>query len=337
MFTLPLPAVLTSHTKVKLLSAVALGALMGVNISTARADDTREEIRQLKAEIKRLEEKVARQEQQVRGIAKNPKMPPVAEEPLVCKDPPCPPPPPPDFVSFANGLQVDSWDGAFSFRIGGRVLVDEGVNSQPVEVFTPSGITLPAGVRPYFPSHPGSGFSNQVGMRQVRLEVLGKAFHDWEYKFQYHFNGAPNGLTVGGIRDAYLAWRSFMPVTFQTGYFFEPDGLERSASSTKYRDFIERSGAGELMGGNRHIDLAAVTGGDAPSLLGKPNWNLEGGIFSTSLEDGAPTTESATTDAAGLVTGVNFGTPAGSFSFLGPVPGGHNIGMRQQGSLMRQS
>jgi hypothetical protein len=103
-----------------------------------------------------------------------------------------------------------------------------------------------------------------------------------------------------------------MPVTFQTGYFFEPDGLERSASSTKYRDFIERSGAGELIGGNRHISFAAVTGGDAPGLLGKPNSTLKGGIFSTSLEDGAPTTGSATTSAAGLVTGVNFGTPAGS-------------------------
>jgi phosphate-selective porin OprO/OprP len=132
------------------------------------------EIRQLKAEIKRLEEKVAREERQVRAIAKNPKMPPLADVPIVCKDASCPPPPPPVFVSFANGLQVDSWDDAFSFRIGGRVLIDGGVNSQPVEVFPPSGTTLPAGVRPYLPSHPGSGFSNQIGMRQVRLEVLGK-------------------------------------------------------------------------------------------------------------------------------------------------------------------
>jgi hypothetical protein len=267
----PHPLVLASN-KEKLLSAVALGAFLGLNICTAKADDTKQEIRLLKAEIKRLEEKVAREEQQVRRIAKNPKMPPVADVPIVCKDAPCPPPPPLVFVSFANGLQVDSWDDAFSFRIGGRIFVDGGVNTQPVEAFPPPGTTLPVGERPYLPSHNGSGFSNQVGFRQVRLEVLGKAFHDWEYKFQYDFNGAPNGLVVGGIRDAYLAWRSFMPVTFQTGYFFEPDGLERSASLNKYRDFIERTGAGELMGGNRHIGLAAVTGGDAPGLLGKPNW-----------------------------------------------------------------
>jgi phosphate-selective porin OprO and OprP len=43
------------------------------------------------------------------------------------------------------------------------------------------------------------------------------------------------------------------------------------------------------------------------------------GIFSTSLEDGAPV--SPTTNAAGLVT--NVGIPAGNSAFLNPVPGGH--------------
>jgi phosphate-selective porin OprO and OprP len=167
---------LPSPNKAKLLSAVALGAPMIFDISAAKADSIRDEIRQLKAEIKRLEAKAARQEQQIRGVAKFPKMPPLADVPVVCKNAPCPPPPPPILVSFVNGLQVDSWDDAFSFRIGGRVLVDGGVNSQPVGAFPPPGITLPAGVRPYLPSHPGFGFSNQVGFRQVRLEVLGKAF-----------------------------------------------------------------------------------------------------------------------------------------------------------------
>jgi hypothetical protein len=126
-----------------------------------------------------------------------------------------------------------------------------------------------------------------------------------------------------------------MPFTFQTGYVFEPDGLERSASSNKYRDFIERSGAGELLGGNRHIGLAAVTGGDAPGLLGTPNWSFKGGIFSTSLEDGAPVAGSVTTNAAGVVTGVNFGTLPAVPAFLAPCLADSNIGMRQRGSPMR--
>lgn len=57
--------------KSRLLSAVALGALMSLNLSTAKADDIEREIRLLKVQIKRLEEKVAKQEQQVRGIAKS--------------------------------------------------------------------------------------------------------------------------------------------------------------------------------------------------------------------------------------------------------------------------
>src|ERR1700731_4331353 len=295
--------------KKKVLVATALVALATPQ-ATARADDTAAEIRLLKARLRQLEEKVARRDNQIRGVAKSPAMPPAPETPIVCKDAPWPPPPP-VFVSFTNGLKVESFDQAFSFKIGGRIFVDGGGNSFPVEAFT--------GVPPFFPAHAGSGFSNQVGFRQVRLEVEGKAFKDWEYKFQYDFLGAPNGLVVGGIRDAYLAWRYFAPFTFEVGNFFEPNSLERSVSSAKYRDFIERSQAGDLLAGNRHIGIAAVTGGEAPGLLGNPNWSAKAGIFSTSLEDGNPL--GPTTNAAGLVT--NVGIPAGNSAFLNPVPGGH--------------
>jgi hypothetical protein len=35
------------------------------------------------------------------------------------------------FVSFTNGFKVDSADGDFSFKIGGRIFVDGGVSTQP--------------------------------------------------------------------------------------------------------------------------------------------------------------------------------------------------------------
>ncbi len=165
--------------KKKALVAIALVALATPQ-ATARADDIGAEIRLLKA-LRQLEEKVARRDNQIRGVAKSPAMRPAPETPFVCKDAPCPPPP--VFVSFTNGLKVESFDQAFSFKIGGRIFVDGGVNSFPVEAFT--------GVPPFFQAHAGSGFSNQVGFRQVRLEVEGKAFKDWEYKFQYDFLGAP--------------------------------------------------------------------------------------------------------------------------------------------------
>jgi phosphate-selective porin OprO and OprP len=315
------------------IATVALGALMSFQAGTARADDTAAEIRFLKKRLMQLEEKVARQDKQIRGVAKFPAMPPAPEAPIVCKDQPCPVPlaPPPIFVSFKNGLKVESFDHDFSFKIGGRLFVDGGVTDHPVEAFV--------GIPPFtfFPPHPGSGFSNQVGFRQARLEIEGKAWRDWYYKLQYDFTGSPNDLIAGGFRDAWLAWQPqwasgpdivckdqdcppsyIRPIAFQVGNFFEPSSIER-ASSSKYRDFIERAFASDLLAGNRHVGFAAVTGGDAPGIWGKPNWSLKAGIFSTSFEDGNPV--GPTTNAAGVVT--NIGIPAGNSSFLNPVAGGH--------------
>jgi hypothetical protein len=73
----------------------------------------------------------------------------------------------------------------------------------------------------------------------------------------------------------------------------------------------------------RHITVAAATSGPAPGFIGDPNWNLKDGIFSTSVEDGNPFAENVTTNAAGAVTAVNFGIPAGNSNLLNPVVGGH--------------
>ncbi|HET6375255.1 MAG TPA: hypothetical protein VFF88_04335, partial [Methylocella sp.] len=163
--------------------AAAAGVLAGLQANPARATTTAEEIRLLKERLRQLEEKLARQEKQARGIAKSPAMPAAAGVPKACKDKPCPAPetPPPVFVSFTNGLKAESFDKAFSFKIGGRLLVDGGVNSQPIPAF--------AGIPPYFPAHPASGFASQLGIRQGRLQVEGTAFKDWDYKFQYEFVG----------------------------------------------------------------------------------------------------------------------------------------------------
>jgi phosphate-selective porin OprO and OprP len=289
------------------------GILMGLQTAGARAEDMAAEIRFLKERLKQLEAKVARREReqkqtqaQVRNVAKLPPTP-LVPPPIVCKHAPCPPPSP-IFVSFVNGLKVESWDQAFSFKIGGRIFVDGGVNSQPVQAFQPLFPPFPPALVPFFPAHPGSGFSNQVGIRQARLQAEGTAFKWWDYKIQYDFAGSANGLIVGGIRDAYLLWRYFEPLTFEVGNFFEPFSLARY-SPILYQDFVERPLAGDLLAPSRHIGLAAGIGGDAPGILGKPNWSLKGGIFSTSVEDGNPSSTGAPT--------------AGSSSFLAPVPGGH--------------
>jgi phosphate-selective porin OprO and OprP len=307
-----------SHIRNLALGGVALGLLAGLHAVPARADDTAAEIRALKAKLKELEQRVAQQGKQIRGVAKVPPMPP-GEPPLVCKDQDCPPPPPPVFVSFTNGLKVESWDHDFSFKIGGRIIVDGGVNSQPVEAFPQPYPPFPAAWAPYYPAHAGSGYSNQVGLRQARLQVEGTAFRWWDYKLQYDFAGSSNDLIVGGIRDAYLAWRHFAPLaTFQVGNMYEPFGLER-INSFLYVDFIERALASDLLSPSRHLGFAAATGGAAPGLYGDPNWSLKGGIFSTSLEDGAPL-GAITSAAPNLATS---GIPAGNSGFLAPVAGGH--------------
>jgi phosphate-selective porin OprO and OprP len=294
-------------------AAVALGAL-ATYPAAVRADDTAAEIRLLKARLKQLEEKVAKQDRKQReALAQVPIAPPPPG--MVCKDAPCPPPPPPVFVSFANGLKVESFDHDFSFKIGGRIFVDGGVNSQPIQTFV--------GVPPFFPAHGATGFGNQVGFRQARLEVEGRAWKEWLYKLQYDFTGAPNGLVQGGIRDFWLAWQPqflqpIAPVTIQVGNQFEASSMERMASS-KYRDFIERALPSDLLAGNRHVGLAIETGGDDVwGFYGKPTWSLKGGLYSTSFEDGNPFPGAV----AGAVTNVNFGLPAGNSNLLNPVPGG---------------
>src|ERR1700737_2765229 len=146
--------------KEKVLVATALVALATLQ-APAQADSTAAEIGFLKARLKLLEEKVAHRDKQIRVGAKFPAMLPGPETPIVCKDQPCPLPPPPIFVSFKNGLKVESFDHDFSFRIGGRLFVDGGVSDHPVQAFV--------GIPPFtfFPSHPGSGFSNQVGFRRA--------------------------------------------------------------------------------------------------------------------------------------------------------------------------
>ncbi len=348
--------------------SVAHGALMvaafgALTALPAHADpDDRAEIRALLARVKALEAKVARQEKET---AKATNVANAAQAAVVKGPPLIAPGIKPVIVSFKNGLTVETVDKEWYFKFGGRLFVDGGTNTFPVQTFPNTGwAAFPAYsvAKPWadiFPSHAASGYANNITMRQVRMEIEGKAARDYFYKFQVDFAGSPNGLTLGMLRDVWLAYRwqepwMLQPITFQIGNQFEPHSLERSSSS-KYRDFIERAMADDVLGGNRHIGLSAVTGGDAPGLLGKPVWNIKSGIFSTSLEDGNPqgsTTANALATAAlatassantpCIVGGVattcltsaalssstaafvnNIGIPAGNSAFLNPVAGGH--------------
>jgi phosphate-selective porin OprO and OprP len=316
--------------KNKALAAVAVVAF-ATHPGTARAEDLAAEIHQLKEQVKQLEplkerlkqleaevakQKHERKEAQagVRNAAVRPEHPGGESQdqisgtvvapagPLGPVGPETPfyriTPPIPVFVSLQRGLTILSPDGDFSFHVGGRLMVDGGISSQPAPAFAGNKV---------LPAVAASGFSNQVGIRYARLQVLGQVYRIWDYKFQYDFAGAPNGLVIGGLRDAYLMLRYPDPFAFQVGNFFEPFSLERTQSSN-FRDFIERALPSDLLAPNRHIGVAATVGGLAPG-IGVPNWHLRAGVFSTSVEDGNPSAVGA--------------PAAGSSSLLNPVPGGH--------------
>ncbi|WP_363348469.1 porin [Methylocystis echinoides] len=195
------------------------------------------------------------------------------------------PAPPPVFVSFKNGLYAETADKAYSFKIGGRMQFDGGAATQPL-----------------------NGWSGQAGVRQVRLEVEGKAAKYWFYKLQYDFAGGQYGAPLnapvqGGIRDFYIAFQhpalslpfTKDPAFIHVGSYFEPFSLEFTASS-RFRDFIERAMAVEAFAPSRHLGAAIGAYGD--------NWSAKGGIFTTSFED-------LNTNPA-LATSAPFGLPARS-------------------------
>jgi hypothetical protein len=76
--------------KKKALAAMALIGLVTFQAGSARANDTAAEIRLLKARLKQLEQKVAKQDRKQKDGGSGPTAPPPPG--MVCKDAPCPPP-----------------------------------------------------------------------------------------------------------------------------------------------------------------------------------------------------------------------------------------------------
>ncbi|MGD9539444.1 OprO/OprP family phosphate-selective porin [Methylocystis sp.] len=251
------------------LGLATLGALLSPGGAMATDSATEERLRKLEAEIARLrplEAEVARLRREARGSkARAGSATNVANAAVAKNGSPAPAPRPPVLISFKNGLFVETEDKAYSFKVGGRVLIDGG------------GISLPL-----------NGFDNQVGGRQLRLEVDGTAANIYFYKLQYDFAGSGqitgNNQVQGGIRDAYFGIRSPLltlpfakdPAYVMVGSMFEPFSIE-ALNSSKYRDFIERSLAVDTFQPDRHIGLAVGAYGD--------DWTFKAGIFSTSFAD----------------------------------------------------
>jgi phosphate-selective porin OprO/OprP len=248
--------------------AIAAFGLFTTASAAPAAADTASEIRELKARLKELEAQVAKQNVAVKRATN---VANAAHAP-VSKDGHGHPPPPPVFVSFRNGLFVETEDKSYSFKIGGRIQLDGG------------GITNPIGL------YPNLGYAGHAGIRRVRLYVEGVAAKIWFYKLQYDFTK----LGLGGIRDAYIGLKipnselpfATSPVWIHVGSTYEPFSLD-AMNSSKYTDFIERPTSVPGFAPFRHIGVSAASHGE--------NWTARAGLFTTSFEDAnfAPTLISA--------------------------------------------
>jgi phosphate-selective porin OprO/OprP len=150
-------------------------------------------------------------------------------------------------LSPERGLEMSAFDEAFTFRLGGRLIVD-GAH--------------------YFKDKNdlGSGFE----ARNARLEVDGTLFSDWEYALSMDFAD----LDVD-VKDMYIGYRGFRSVHLTAGQVREPFSLE-ALTSGKYITYMELGLPSEFVPG-RNVGLAASGSGNW--------WTASAGAFFGNISD----------------------------------------------------
>jgi phosphate-selective porin OprO/OprP len=170
-------------------------------------------------------------------------------------------------------MQLATADGNFTFRIGGRLLMDTAWYDTDVAPM-------------------GSG----TKFRQARLEASGTMYKDWSYVFQYDFTGSGES----GIKDAYLGYHGFKPagnqLSLSLGNQFQPFGFQ-GQQSPKYTLFMEQPTSSLLLGaGERRL-------GGRSDLIGS-NWRWSFGAAQAPL--GSRASEANRNDPVDLATQFTF-------------------------------
>ena len=124
---------------------------------------------------------------------------------------------------WKDGLRLDSNDGSFKLKIGGRIQNDWAYYcTDDKEVGTAD----------------GDDFDEGVEFRRARLYFSGTIYDDLEFKAQYDFADGDSDF-----KDVYLGFKNVPYVGgVRIGHFKEPFSLEELTSS-KYITFMERSPA----------------------------------------------------------------------------------------------
>ena len=154
-------------------------------------------------------------------------------------------------VKTKGGLEVSTDDGAFSFGLGGRLMLDAAYYDEDKTKL-------------------GDG----TEVRRARLEAEGRLFHDWTYELGVDFAGGDSD-----VKNAYIGYEGWWPASFKIGQFKEPFSLEEMTSS-KYITFMERALPNAFVPG-RNIGIGAHRYWESLTAAG----GLFGEAFDSDVED----------------------------------------------------
>ncbi len=115
-------------------------------------------------------------------------------------------------LTTEGGFEVSSYDGRFSFQLGGRFGVDAA-----------------------FYNEEKNPLGNGTEIRTARVEFEGTVFADWNYEYSMEFSDAEVE-----IKDAFLEYNGFGPLAFRIGNFKTPFSMEQMGSK-KHVTFMERA------------------------------------------------------------------------------------------------
>jgi phosphate-selective porin OprO/OprP len=156
-------------------------------------------------------------------------------------------------VKTKGGFEIK--DGDFSFKVGGRIMLDYSLPSEDV-----------------------TAMGSNLFFRRARLEMEGKLFKDWKYVAELDF--AENSATT---KDLYVTYTGFEGSEIMIGQYKQPFGLEE-LSSSKGIAFMERSLMNSAWGIGHRAGVGYRRFGDNYSATISA-WGKEAGSANTGDED----------------------------------------------------
>lgn len=156
-----------------------------------------------------------------------------------------------------NKLEMESADGKFSLAFGGQLQADA--------YLIDSGALIPMG--------------NGAEIRRGRLNVGGKVFGDWRYKFEVDFAPAAYsyGNTSVSITDAYMEHDVTKHLAMRVGNQYEPFGLN-AQTSDRFNTFMEYA-LPTVLWPSRSLGASLIYG-DGKS------YGLQAGLFTKGIQSG---------------------------------------------------